>query len=100
MKRFALAFIVVIVVPLFFATAATAAEAQEALEQGVEQGKILFEARCPLCHQLPEPAMLKREQWRRSLTTMQKRMQQAGMSALSDSEFQQVLNYLATQVRD
>ena len=57
---------------LGLALLATAAEAQE----NIEQGKVLFESRCPLCHQLPEPSMLKLDQWRRLLTTMQKRMQQ------------------------
>ena len=75
---------------------ATAVSAQE----NIEQGKILFESRCPLCHQVPEPSMLKLEQWRRSLHTMQKRMQQSGMSPLSETEFQQVLAFLATQARD
>lgn len=76
--------------------AVTGVEAQE----DIEQGKTLFESRCPACHQLPEPSMLKLEQWRRSLHTMQKRMQHSGMSPLSDGEFQQVLAYLATQARD
>jgi len=71
-----------------------------AAQENIEQGKVLFESRCPVCHQLPEPSMLKLDQWRRLLTTMQKRMQQSGMPPLSDSEFQQVLDYLATQARD
>ena len=71
-----------------------------AAQENVEKGKALFESRCPLCHQVPEPSMLKLGQWRRSLHTMQKRMQQSGMSPLSESEFQQVLDYLATQARD
>ena len=74
----------------------TTAEAQE----DIEQGKMLFESRCAVCHQLPEPAMLKLDQWQRSLNTMQKRMQSFGMSPLTELEFQQVLAYLATQVRD
>lgn len=65
----------------------------------VEQGKQLFESRCALCHQLPEPSMLKQDQWRRSLLTMQKRMQSSGMAPLSETEFQQMLAYLATQAR-
>ena len=71
-----------------------------AAQEDVEKGKKLFESRCPLCHQVPEPSMLKLEQWRRSLHTMQKRMQQSGMSPLSETEFQQVLAFLATQARD
>lgn len=96
MKWFVLTFVVAIVAASGVPPVAIAADAQDT----IEQGKILFEARCPVCHQLPEPSMLKLKQWQRLLTTMQKRMQQAGMSPLSDSEFQQVLDYLATQARD
>lgn len=63
------------------------------------QGKILFESRCPICHQLPEPSMLKLPQWRRLLATMQLRMQQSSMAPLTEQELQQVLDYLATQAR-
>lgn len=83
-------------VGLALAMFVTNAQAQE----DVEQGKVLFEARCSVCHQLPEPSMLKLDQWKRSLKTMQKRMQSFGMSPLTDGEFQQVLAYLATQARD
>lgn len=103
MKRFAtggvsfIAFAVVLVaVTLASAVPSVAAEAQG----DIEQGKILFEARCPVCHQLPEPSMLKPDQWQRSLSTMQKRMQTFGVSPLTETEFQQVLAYLATQARD
>jgi mono/diheme cytochrome c family protein len=62
-----------------------------------EDGKQIFEARCAACHQLPEPAMLKPKQWRLVLMTMQKRMQQNGLAALSEEEFAQVLKYLTNQ---
>ena len=68
-------------------------------QDDVEQGKQLYESRCALCHQLPEPDMLKEKQWRRSLLTMQKRMQSAGMPPLNDAEFEQMMAYLATQAR-
>jgi mono/diheme cytochrome c family protein len=90
MKRFTFA------VWFIFSLVVSPAEAEE----DSAQGKVLFESRCPLCHQLPEPGMLKLEQWRRSLKTMQKRMQAFGMSPLTETEFQQVLAYLATQARD
>jgi mono/diheme cytochrome c family protein len=83
-------------VGLALALFATSAEAQES----VEQGKMLFESRCAVCHQLPEPSMLKLDQWRRSLATLQKRMQTFGMSPLTAVESEQVLAYLATQARD
>ena len=96
MKRFAVVHFATNVAALIVSFAVNAAEAQDE----IAQGKILFEARCPVCHQLPEPAMLKLDQWQRSLITMQKRMQTFGMSPLTEAEFQQVLAYLATQARD
>ncbi|MCF6210914.1 MAG: cytochrome c [Gammaproteobacteria bacterium] len=61
------------------------------------QGKVLFEARCVACHQLPEPDMLTENQWKRLLQLMQKRMQQADMPPLDEEEFAQVHAYLASQ---
>ena len=59
-------------------------------------GKQLFEVRCGgLCHQLPEPDMLKAKQWRKVILTMQKRMQQSGMPALNQTEFNDLLQYLS-----
>lgn len=60
----------------------------------IEEGKSIFEARCGICHQHPEPAMLKPEQWRRLLETKQKLMEKAGMTPLSDYEFKQVLEFV------
>ena len=72
-----------------------------AAEADAAAGKALFDGRCgQVCHQVPDPDQLTVGQWQRVLATMQKRMQQAGMSPLSESEFQQVLDYLATQARD
>lgn len=34
----------------------------------------LFVTRCALCHQLPEPGMLKPQQWKLIISTMQQRM--------------------------
>jgi len=36
-------------------------------------GRRIFEVRCVGCHQLPEPGMLKPDQWRMVLQTMQKK---------------------------
>jgi len=91
---------VTIVIAIIVASAVTSVAAAAEAQDDIEQGKILFESRCPVCHQLPEPSMLKLSQWRRLLTTMQKRIQQSGMPPLSEPEFQQVLDYLATQARD
>ncbi len=59
-----------------------------------EQGEQLFQSRCALCHALPEPDMLNASQWRVVLGTMQKRMQQAGMSPLSGEELERVFVHL------
>ena len=61
--------------------------------------KSLFEGRCQMCHQLPEPGMLRPNQWRLILTTMQQRMQQAGVPPLTEEETEMVLEYIAEQSR-
>ena len=61
--------------------------------------KSLFEGRCQMCHQLPEPGMLRPKQWRLILGTMQQRMQQAGVPPLTEEETEIVLEYIAEQSR-
>jgi len=63
----------------------------------VDEGKALFEARCGVCHQLPEPDMLNAKQWRFVLQTMQARMRQSGMEPLTEQEMAQVEGYLRTE---
>ena len=59
--------------------------------------KSLFEGRCQMCHQLPEPDMLRPKQWRLILITMQQRMQQAGVPPLTEEETEALFQYLAEQ---
>ena len=61
--------------------------------------KSLFEGRCQMCHQLPEPGMLRPKQWRLILGTMQQRMQQAGVPPLTEEETEMILEYIAEQSR-
>ena len=61
--------------------------------------KSLFEGRCQMCHQLPEPGMLRPKQWRLILATMQQRMQQAGVPPLTEEETEMILEYIAEQSR-
>jgi hypothetical protein len=61
--------------------------------------KSLFEGRCQMCHQLPEPGMLRPKQWRLILGTMQQRMQQAGVPPLTGDETEMILEYIAEQSR-
>jgi cytochrome c5 len=61
--------------------------------------KNLFEGRCQMCHQLPEPGMLKPQQWKLILMTMQQRMQQAGVPSLTEDETERLLEYLAERAR-
>ena len=61
--------------------------------------KSLFEGRCQMCHQLPEPGMLRPRQWRLILGTMQQRMQQAGVPPLTVDETEMILEYIAQQSR-
>ena len=64
------------------------------------EGKVLFESYCNLCHQLPEPDMLNAKQWQRVMETMQTRMQQADISPLNEDEFAAILGYLEQQIDD
>jgi cytochrome c5 len=61
--------------------------------------KSLFEGRCQMCHQLPEPGMLRPKQWKLILATMQQRMQQAGVPPLTGEETAMILEYIAQQSR-
>ncbi len=61
--------------------------------------KKLFEARCSICHQLPEPMMLNAKQWKIVLLTMQQRMQHLKMAPLSEDEFKTVHDYLSAHSR-
>jgi len=59
----------------------------------------LFKGRCQMCHQLPEPSMLKPKQWKLILTVMQQRMQQAGVPPLTEEETEMLLEYLSERAR-
>ena len=61
--------------------------------------KSLFEGRCQMCHQLPEPSMLTPKQWKLILMTMQQRMQQAGVPPLTEDETELLLEYMAERAR-
>lgn len=86
-----------LLVATLLATGVSGVAAAEGLSEQQAQGKALFEARCAICHQLPEPDMLKPKQWKRLLLLMQKRMRQAGMPPLDEEEFAQVYDYLSSQ---
>ncbi len=61
-----------------------------------QPGETIFNNRCAdVCHQTPALGRLNPKQWRRVLTTMQKRMAGVGMDPLTDEEFQQVLDYVS-----
>lgn len=79
---------------VFFAALAAAGFAETA-----DEGGALFEARCGLCHQLPDPAMLKPHQWDSSLGVMQKRIEQKGMARLPDDEVKAIREFLHNNAR-
>lgn len=84
------------------APASAGSEQADAEMTGAERAafeKSLFEGRCQMCHQLPEPGMLRPKQWRLILGTMQQRMQQAGVPPLTEEETEMILEYIATQSR-
>ncbi len=73
-----------------------AKQPSSARETGAEN---LFIARCALCHQLPEPGMLKAAQWKLIIKTMQQRMQQAGVPQLKEGETELIMEYLTEHAR-
>lgn len=64
-----------------------------------DEGADLFEARCALCHQIPDPAMLKPAQWDAILTVMQKRIEQKGLPQLPDDEVKAIREFLHNNAR-
>ena len=84
---------------LLLAAATGVQAADGGLNELEAQGKELFEIRCGICHQLPEPDMLTAAKWKRLLQLMQKRMQQVDMLPLNEEEFAQIHAYLSSQAR-
>lgn len=76
-----------------------AALATSARAETVDEGAALFEARCALCHQIPNPAMLKPQQWDSILNVMQKRMEQKGMPQLPEEEVRAIREFLHGNAR-
>ncbi len=77
---------------------AQAADETMGMDDGV-YAESLFNGRCQMCHQLPEPGMLKPKQWKLILAVMQQRMQQAGVPPLTEEETQMLLEYLSARAR-
>ena len=73
--------------------------AEETSAEREAWAKSLFEGRCQMCHQLPEPGMLKPAQWKLLLKVMQQRMQQANVPPLTDDETERLLEYLSARAR-
>ena len=80
-----------------FTTTVSATEESAAEREAL--AKSLFEGRCQMCHQLPEPDMLKPKQWKLMLMTMQQRMQQANVPPLTEDETERLLEYLSARAR-
>ncbi len=69
-------------------------------EPDLLNGKSLFESRCSVCHQLPDPEMLNPRQWAWVIKTMQSRMQQANIVPLNEDEVAAIMRYLELQADD
>lgn len=78
----------------FFAALAAAGFAETP-----DEGADLFEVRCALCHQIPDPVMLKPAQWDSILTVMQKRIEQKGLPQLPDDEVRAIREFLHNNAR-
>ncbi len=60
-----------------------------------DENRLLFEAKCAICHALPDPESLGEKQWQAVLKTMQKRMREAGRAELNADEFAKIHCYLS-----
>ena len=72
---------------------------EETSDEREAYAKSLYEGRCQMCHQLPEPGMLKPQQWKLILTTMQQRMSHANVPPLTEDETERLLEYLTPRAR-
>ncbi len=107
MKRVLTLFIglLLVALPLFVVQAAEVGADETALDDAplekasANEAEALFTGRCAMCHQLPEPAMLKPKQWKLILVTMQQRMQQANVPPLQAQEHDLILEYLTARAR-
>ena len=75
------------------------AASEESAAEREAWAKSLFEGRCQMCHQLPEPDMLTPSQWKLILMVMQQRMQQANVPPLTEDETERLLEYLSARAR-
>ncbi|MFC1748382.1 c-type cytochrome [Pseudomonadota bacterium] len=58
-----------------------------------------FMVRCGLCHQAPDAEMLKINQWKIVLRTMDQRMEKANVPLMDEQERELVLQYLTQHAR-
>lgn len=97
--------LLLVAVPLFSVQAEDAQvdkvqeEPAQSESASADDAEALFTGRCAMCHQLPEPAMLKPKQWKLILVTMQQRMQQAKVPPLQAQEHDMILEYLTAHAR-
>jgi hypothetical protein len=55
----------------------------------------VYVARCGQCHAPYNPRTMTADMWRAQVPMMEDKMRQAGLPALSDSEREQILDYLS-----
>jgi len=97
--------LLLVALPVFVVQAAEVGVDETALDDAplekasANEAEVLFAGRCAMCHQLPEPAMLKAKQWKLILVTMQQRMQQANVPPLQAQEHDLILEYLTAHAR-
>ncbi len=71
-------------------------EADERQEMSARDSFLLH---CTLCHQAPEPEMLKFKQWKFVMMTMDQRMEQSNIPPLSEEERAEIMAYLKEHAR-
>jgi cytochrome c5 len=62
--------------------------------QTLDRGKSIYDLKCTLCHQRPEPNMLKLKQWKLVLNLMQERFKHSKMNPLNNDEYNAVYSYI------
>ena len=68
--------------------------ARKALPDQTSPDAQLYVARCGQCHAPYNPHMMTADMWRAQVPMMEDKMRQAGVAPLSDTDREQILDYL------
>ena len=66
----------------------------------LEQGQVIFQQKCTVCHKLPVTGTRSAEQWTLLVEVMQHTMANRGVTPLSEQEQRDLLQYLASTAEE